>query len=97
MSQPQLLATDLVIGESARWHDGCRWLSNWAPKRFSRTTWRASRSHDAGAYNYPVLHRLVARRSATGGGRPGAADANDRIWSFMIFSFVLLIYVSVPP
>jgi hypothetical protein len=29
MSQPQLLATDLVIGESARWHDGCLWLSNW--------------------------------------------------------------------
>jgi hypothetical protein len=28
MSQPQLLATDLVIGESARWHDGCLWLSN---------------------------------------------------------------------
>jgi hypothetical protein len=26
---------------------------------------------------------------------PGAAGANDRIWSFMIFSFVLLIYVSV--
>ena len=28
MSQPQLLATDLVIGESARWHDSCPWLSN---------------------------------------------------------------------
>jgi hypothetical protein len=27
MCQPQLLATDLVIGESARWHDGCLWLS----------------------------------------------------------------------
>ena len=29
MSQPQLLATDLVIGESAHWHDGRLWLSNW--------------------------------------------------------------------
>ena len=29
MSQPQVLATDLVIGESARWHDGRLWLSNW--------------------------------------------------------------------
>jgi sugar lactone lactonase YvrE len=27
--QPQVLATDLVIGESARWHDGRLWLSNW--------------------------------------------------------------------
>ena len=29
MSQPQVLVTDLVIGESARWHDGRLWLSNW--------------------------------------------------------------------
>jgi sugar lactone lactonase YvrE len=29
MSEPQLLAADLVIGESARWHDGRVWLSNW--------------------------------------------------------------------
>ena len=29
MSQPHLLATDLVIGESARWHDDRLWLSNW--------------------------------------------------------------------
>jgi sugar lactone lactonase YvrE len=29
MSQPRLIATDLVIGESARWHDGRLWLSNW--------------------------------------------------------------------
>lgn len=36
MSQPQLLATDLVIGESARWHDGCLWLSNWGRPRDSR-------------------------------------------------------------
>jgi sugar lactone lactonase YvrE len=29
MPQPRLLTTDLVIGESARWHDGRLWLSNW--------------------------------------------------------------------
>lgn len=29
MYEPRLLATDLVIGESARWHDGRLWLSNW--------------------------------------------------------------------
>lgn len=29
MAQPHLLATDLVIGESCRWHDGRVWLSNW--------------------------------------------------------------------
>jgi sugar lactone lactonase YvrE len=29
MSEPRVLATDLVIGESARWHDGRLWLSNW--------------------------------------------------------------------
>jgi sugar lactone lactonase YvrE len=29
MYQPQVLATDLVIGESARWHDDRLWLSNW--------------------------------------------------------------------
>jgi sugar lactone lactonase YvrE len=29
VSLPQVLATDLVIGESARWHDGRLWLSNW--------------------------------------------------------------------
>jgi sugar lactone lactonase YvrE len=29
MPETQLLATDLVIGESARWHDGRVWLSNW--------------------------------------------------------------------
>jgi sugar lactone lactonase YvrE len=29
MSQPRVLATDLVIGESARWHGGRLWLSNW--------------------------------------------------------------------
>jgi sugar lactone lactonase YvrE len=27
--EARLLATDLVIGESARWHDGRLWLSNW--------------------------------------------------------------------
>jgi len=29
MHQPKVLASDLVIGESARWHDGRLWLSNW--------------------------------------------------------------------
>jgi len=29
MYEARLLATDLVIGESARWHDGRLWLSNW--------------------------------------------------------------------
>jgi sugar lactone lactonase YvrE len=29
MPQPRLIAGDLVIGESARWHDGRLWLSNW--------------------------------------------------------------------
>jgi len=29
MPEPRLLAADLVIGESARWHDGRVWLSNW--------------------------------------------------------------------
>ena len=29
MLQPRVLATDLIIGESARWHDGRLWLSNW--------------------------------------------------------------------
>jgi sugar lactone lactonase YvrE len=29
MPQPRLLDRDLVIGESARWHDGRLWLSNW--------------------------------------------------------------------
>jgi sugar lactone lactonase YvrE len=29
VTQPEVLATDLVIGESARWHDGRLWLSNW--------------------------------------------------------------------
>jgi sugar lactone lactonase YvrE len=29
MYETRLLATDLVIGESARWHDGRLWLSNW--------------------------------------------------------------------
>jgi sugar lactone lactonase YvrE len=29
MHQPEILAADLVIGESARWHDGRLWLSNW--------------------------------------------------------------------
>ena len=29
MPQSHLLASDLVIGESARWHDGRLWLSNW--------------------------------------------------------------------
>jgi sugar lactone lactonase YvrE len=29
MPRPHLLADDLVIGESARWHDGRLWLSNW--------------------------------------------------------------------
>jgi sugar lactone lactonase YvrE len=29
VSQPRLLANDLVIGESARWHDERLWLSNW--------------------------------------------------------------------
>ena len=29
MTEPRLVANDLVIGESARWHDGRLWLSNW--------------------------------------------------------------------
>jgi sugar lactone lactonase YvrE len=32
MSEPHLLANDLVIGESARWHDGRVWLSNWGAR-----------------------------------------------------------------
>jgi len=27
--EAQLLLTDLVIGESARWHDGRLWFANW--------------------------------------------------------------------
>ncbi len=29
MSEPDVLLTGLVIGESARWHEGRLWLSNW--------------------------------------------------------------------
>jgi sugar lactone lactonase YvrE len=29
VAEPHLLADDLVIGESCRWHDGRIWLSNW--------------------------------------------------------------------
>src|SRR5918996_3077350 len=29
MSAPEVLLTGLVIGESARWHDGRLWCSNW--------------------------------------------------------------------
>ncbi|HET6299077.1 MAG TPA: SMP-30/gluconolactonase/LRE family protein [Kribbella sp.] len=29
MSAPEVLLTGLVIGESARWHDGRLWFSNW--------------------------------------------------------------------
>jgi sugar lactone lactonase YvrE len=29
MSRPEVLLTGLVIGESARWHDGRLWCSNW--------------------------------------------------------------------
>ena len=36
MSKPSVLATDLVIGESARWHDGRLWLSNWGGDRQPR-------------------------------------------------------------
>ena len=31
MTEPRLLANDLVIRESARWHDGRVWLSNGVP------------------------------------------------------------------
>jgi len=29
----EVLLTGLKIGESARWHDGRLWLSNWGPSR----------------------------------------------------------------
>jgi sugar lactone lactonase YvrE len=29
MPEPQTLRTDLVVGESPRWHDGRLWISNW--------------------------------------------------------------------
>lgn len=29
MSMQRTLVTDLEIGESPRWHDGCLWLANW--------------------------------------------------------------------
>jgi sugar lactone lactonase YvrE len=29
MTEPQVLMTGLVIGESPRWHDGRIWFSNW--------------------------------------------------------------------
>jgi sugar lactone lactonase YvrE len=32
MSEPEVLLTGLVIGESARWHDGRLWLSNWGTR-----------------------------------------------------------------
>ena len=63
MSEPHVLATDLVIGESARWHDGRLWLSNWGAQRFSLSTRRASRGRHTGAHHHPVLHRLAARWS----------------------------------
>src|SRR5215217_2126897 len=52
MPQPQVLATDLVIGESARWHNGRLWLSNWGAAEI------LTFDED------PVLHRLAIQRSA---------------------------------
>ena len=43
MSQPQLVATDLVIGESARWHERPPLVVELG-HQFSRRTWRPSRS-----------------------------------------------------
>jgi sugar lactone lactonase YvrE len=34
--QPKVFATDLVIGESARWRDGRLWLSNWGAAELLR-------------------------------------------------------------
>jgi hypothetical protein len=56
MSQPQLVATDLVIGESARWHERPPLVVELG-HQFSRRTWRP-REVDAGAYKHPVIHRL---------------------------------------
>jgi hypothetical protein len=36
MPQSHILARDLVIGESARWHDGRLWLSNWGAQEILR-------------------------------------------------------------
>ena len=40
MSDPRVLATDLVIGESARWHDGRLGCRIGAQRKFSRSTKR---------------------------------------------------------
>ena len=42
MTEPHLLANDLVIGESARWHDGRVWLSNWGAAEILAFDLRAS-------------------------------------------------------
>ncbi|NMO52114.1 SMP-30/gluconolactonase/LRE family protein [Actinoplanes sp. TBRC 11911] len=36
MSKPQVVLTDLVMGESVRWHDGHVWLSDWVPGEIIR-------------------------------------------------------------
>lgn len=36
MSKPQVVLTDLVMGESARWHEGHVWFSDWVPGEIIR-------------------------------------------------------------
>ena len=53
MSQPRVLATDLVIGEPLRWHDGRLWLSNWgAQEILTFDLEESSRGDHAGAHHH---------------------------------------------
>ena len=71
MSQPQLLATDLVIGESARWHDGRLWLSNWGAQEILAYGLEGIAKSRCGCYNHPVLHRFSAsERSCSAASMP---------------------------
>ena len=61
--QAEVFATDLVIGESARWRDGRLWLSNWGAAELLTFDLEGRRELVTKADDDPVLHRLAAQRS----------------------------------
>ena len=61
MAEPRVVLTDIVLGESARWHDGRSGSATGAPARSSRST-DGAQEVVARVDGHAVLHRLAAGR-----------------------------------
>lgn len=64
MPEPRILLTDLILGESPRWHDDRLWFSDWGAQEVLAVDLESTREVIARVPSFPSGIDWAARRAA---------------------------------